>query len=328
MRVAIIGAGLSGLTLARALSTRGIAVDVFEKSRGLGGRLAVKRLPWANLDIGAQYFTARDSRFKTQVEQWLELGVVARWDFTPYKLTDGELKPSADSQSRYVGMPGMNGMAHSLAGGLNTHRDTRIESIRKQKEGWQLLDARQNIIADGYRWVVSSAPAEQSRLILAETALADRIPVNIHLPCRALGIATKGRVNSMIQGVFGGDTVSWLSRLSSKRETPVTDAYDDVWMLHFSNNWSIRHEHMPDDMFASEGLDWLNATLRDHSDTPLSLRHYVSHYWRYAIPASTAETGKIIADADEGVAVIGDWLAGGRVEGAYLSAIELADYYF
>ena len=70
MKIAIVGAGISGVCAANLLAQEGFKVDVFEKSRGLGGRLTTKRLDWAHIDIGAQYFTARDPRFIKQVEAW------------------------------------------------------------------------------------------------------------------------------------------------------------------------------------------------------------------------------------------------------------------
>lgn len=42
MRVAVIGAGVSGLSAARVLHDHGYQVRVFEKSRGLGGRAATR----------------------------------------------------------------------------------------------------------------------------------------------------------------------------------------------------------------------------------------------------------------------------------------------
>ena len=59
---AIVGAGLSGVTCAASLHEQGISVRVFEKSRGIGGRMATRRTPAGlHFDHGAQYFTARDS---------------------------------------------------------------------------------------------------------------------------------------------------------------------------------------------------------------------------------------------------------------------------
>lgn len=42
-RVAVVGAGLAGLIAARAMADVGHTVAVFEKGRGLGGRMASRR---------------------------------------------------------------------------------------------------------------------------------------------------------------------------------------------------------------------------------------------------------------------------------------------
>ena len=52
-RIAIIGAGLAGLSAARALTAAGHTPVVFEKSRGLGGRLATRRTEFGPIDHGA-----------------------------------------------------------------------------------------------------------------------------------------------------------------------------------------------------------------------------------------------------------------------------------
>ena len=72
-RVAVIGAGISGLISARTLHELGLDVTVFEKSPGLGGRTATRRAdPGQSFDHGAQYFTARDPQFIRHVEAWIE----------------------------------------------------------------------------------------------------------------------------------------------------------------------------------------------------------------------------------------------------------------
>ncbi len=58
MRIAVIGAGLSGLACATALQEAGHRVAIFEKSVGVGGRMSTRRvdtvLGGTTFDHGAQ----------------------------------------------------------------------------------------------------------------------------------------------------------------------------------------------------------------------------------------------------------------------------------
>jgi NADPH-dependent 2,4-dienoyl-CoA reductase/sulfur reductase-like enzyme len=77
--MAVVGAGISGLTCARTLADHGLPVTVFEKSRGVGGRMATRRSDnGAVFDHGAQYFTVRDQRFQNCVDSWQHAGLVQR----------------------------------------------------------------------------------------------------------------------------------------------------------------------------------------------------------------------------------------------------------
>lgn len=74
-RVAIVGAGVSGLAAATSLVDRGYPVTVFDKGRGVGGRTAVRRSDEFFFDHGAQYFTVRDKAFRRHVDVWLKKGI-------------------------------------------------------------------------------------------------------------------------------------------------------------------------------------------------------------------------------------------------------------
>ncbi|WP_086931856.1 NAD(P)/FAD-dependent oxidoreductase [Agarilytica rhodophyticola] len=322
MKIAIIGAGLAGMTTAQQLVQENIEVDVFEKSRGLGGRLATKRLEWAHIDTGAQYFTARNEAFQKQVDQWIEDRVVAPWHFSPYKVIDEELRPSSDNIVRYVGCPGMSSIVGALARGINVHLNTLIVSVDKREEKWQLQSQKGERYLD-YDWIITSLPAEQTAsLFTTEHESLLNIPASPHLPCWALALATNGSVDAQIQGIFGDKVVSWASRLSSR--PPMKDLdnlhhdYNDLWMLHFSPSWSLENHKETDTDIVATGLHWLQNLLQ----TSLTLKYEHRHYWRYASVKPEANAG-ICINHDMKIAAIGAWCCGGRVEGAYLSAMEL-----
>ncbi len=91
--IAIIGAGIAGLSAAQALQSAGQTVHLFDKGHGSGGRMASKRSEAGALDLGAQYFTARDRRFVEELQHWVAAGWAAQWKPQLYNYRDGSLTP-------------------------------------------------------------------------------------------------------------------------------------------------------------------------------------------------------------------------------------------
>lgn len=78
-RVAIIGAGIAGLSCAQDLEAHGFAVTIFDKSKGVGGRMSHRYFGDWEADHGAQYFTARDPLFQSEVAQWVQAEAAKPW---------------------------------------------------------------------------------------------------------------------------------------------------------------------------------------------------------------------------------------------------------
>ncbi|MCU4186539.1 FAD-dependent oxidoreductase [Acidiferrimicrobium sp. IK] len=132
--VIVVGAGIAGLTAARRLQDEGLSVIVLDKGRGVGGRLATRRVGGARVDHGAQFFTARSDRFRAQVDRWLEAGVAREW-------CRGFRQPP-DGHPRYVGAAGMTALAKDLAGGVDVRVGTAVGGLTPISAGWAVATRR------------------------------------------------------------------------------------------------------------------------------------------------------------------------------------------
>jgi renalase len=164
--IAIIGTGIAGLSAAQALHAAGQNIELFDKSRGSGGRMASKRSDAGSLDLGAQYFTARDRRFVEVVQQWQARGWVAEWQPSLYNAQDGQLSASPDEQVRWVGSPRMSAITRAMLGALPVRFSCRITEVFRGDHYWSLLDADGNSHGP-YSHVILATPAPQATALLA-----------------------------------------------------------------------------------------------------------------------------------------------------------------
>ena len=164
--IAVIGAGIAGLAAARTLADAGFGIQVYEKSRGSGGRAATRRLDRFQFDHGAQYFTARSQQFRIQVARLLDVGSVAAWTPRIFRLTsDGTREPTADAE-RFVGVPGMSSLGRALAGDLSVTRGSRISTLRRSgRGGWTPVSADGDLL-EPVEAVIISCPAPQAAEVL------------------------------------------------------------------------------------------------------------------------------------------------------------------
>jgi renalase len=262
--VAVIGAGVAGLSCARALVDGGARVRVFDKGRSVGGRLAVRRSGAHVFDLGTQYFTAREPRIEEPLWGWIEEGVVASWDARIVAFDEPGAEPrEVEAIARYVGVPDMNALAHAMARGLEVSSSQRLERI---EHGGGKLHLRGTIGAEGLTLSPAEAGAEaadelgsfdavaicmppaQAAGLLDEVCprLASEAREVVMDPCYALGFApgesdTKLLAAVPFAGAFVGrdgsevrSPLSWIARDSSKPGRPPGER----WVLHASAAWS------------------------------------------------------------------------------------------
>jgi predicted NAD/FAD-dependent oxidoreductase len=310
--VAVIGAGLAGLTCARELAAAGVQVQLFDKSGGPGGRLSTRRSPAGPFDHGCANFAACSSDFVQQVEQWTQAGWLAR-----------------EGDTRHTGVGGMNALPRALAQDLAVQLEAEIAAIEPAGEGrWQLRAHQQvpGLAGQVFDAVVVAVPAEQAVPLLGVApALAEVVrPVRseptwtvmaawpVALPARSERLQP---ASGPLHEARRDDTRPGRARVAG---------VGCRWVLHATPDWSAHNLDAPPDQVQRRLLDAFSETLGVRLARPV---HAVAHRWRYAqVPAPLSEPCGW--DAALRIGACGDtWHASDSAEGverAWLSGRALA----
>jgi renalase len=312
--VLIIGAGLAGLSAANDLHQAGLNVLVVDKGRGLGGRLAGRRIGDATFDHGAQFMTARDSRFKASIAEWIEAGVAEEW----YSSYPGH----PNGHPRYRGVPTMTAVAKYMAANMNVVRTTRVESIAQDSTQdnklWSaVLDNGDTVSAKA---LLISSPVPQTIDLLAsgnipvpadKQARLDRIDYEA---CIAVMAVLDGLTSIPAPGAtaFDDGPIGWISDNMQKGVSKIPAV-----TIHGSGAFSAEHFD-GDKMQAGQIL--INAATPYLGDAKVT--EYQVHGWRYSKPSVVdPEACMLLSESTNlpPLALAGDAFAGPRFEGAVLS---------
>ena len=321
---AIIGAGLSGLTVANILKDY-VDLTIFEKARGVSGRMSTRRMEPFYFDHGAQFFKAITSEFKGFIAPMIKEGVIARWDARFVEIENRKIiqkRQWGEDYPHYVGVPGMSAVAKYLSRSLKLELGTRVKTMDKNKDGrWSLENDQGNALGD-YDWVISTVPAAQA---------SDLLPSSLIFYPKVKEVTMKSCFSLMLgfdhilplefdAALIRDENISWISINSSKPGR--NEEY--CLLVHSTNNWA--DEHIDDDR--ESVMDYLCQHTSEVIGHDVSTaNHRAIHGWRYAnIEKQEGETHFI--ESNERVGVCGDWLIQGRVEAAFTSGFELTNKIF
>ncbi len=310
MRIGVIGAGLAGLTAARALTSEHDVV-VLDKGRSVGGRLATRRIGAARLDHGAQFFTARSDEFRSQVDDWLGRGVARVWCHGFAGREDGH--------PRYVGTTGMNALAKDIASGLDCRTDRLVFALRPGEDGWSIvIDDGTVVEADA---VVLTCPVQQSWSLLVQAELdvpEELFRSEYHRTIGLLVVLDRASAVPEPGGVQfdpadGANAFGFIGDNQAKGVSPLPAV-----TFHATQPWSV--DHWDDD------TDTLRAALLERASPWIGEANVVEAQvkrWRFAGPVEPWPD-PCWTDEEHRLVLAGDMFAGPKVEGAYRSGLAAA----
>lgn len=315
--VAIVGAGMAGMSCAVALKHEIPGITIFERSHGAGGRMSSHMHEDCQFDSGAQYFTVRTPVFERQIEQWREQWLVDEWKGWLVDLHEGEALSRDDGVKRYLGRPYMHSCVEDMASLCDVRYQVQVARIERSRKAWRLFGERDELLGD-FDAVVIAVPAPQAVPLLAASPGLSAAAAAVDMtPCWAVMLAFDESLQLGFDGAFlVAPSLSWAARNSSKPER----GGRETWILHGSPEWSEAHVDL-------DSLEVIGILLKDMEQAcgrqfPMPI-YADAKLWKYALPVNPLSSS-CLYDSELRIGACGDWCNVARVEGAYLSGLSMA----
>lgn len=323
--VIVVGAGISGVACARALSDAGVAVRLLDRGRRVGGRMAVRTLGLAAgrhaVDIGASYFTVDDPGFRAVVQDWHERGLARPWTDTFHLAGTGGLTGTTTGPVRWAAAAGLRSLVEELAQNLDVDTDHDVREVSQDDDGRPTVDGEPAAA------VVLAMPDPQAADLLSPplrvgTDVTDRPDWT---PSICVWAAWSTRWWPELDGVFVQDdpVLAWVADDGRRRGDAAP-----VLVAHTLAAFAAGHLHDPaavvEPVLAELGVVLGRSGRVLTAPTPDVVG---AHRWRLSAPRQPH--GPLFHLGEDGIGRCGDaWGGRPRVEQAWLSGhglgVELA----
>ena len=335
--IAIIGAGMAGITCATELQKLGKNVIILEKSRGVGGRLATRRLFETIADHGTCYLSPKQPQFQALIDGLVNAKIVATWTNTVSILApDGQLWQDPNLYPRYIAPAGMSSIAKYLSTGLDIRLNQKAIGLESVADGWRIAiegDSPSEIFA---RTVISTIPAPQAVDLI--DPVADRLPAEIveqlrsveFYPCISVMVGyTPAQLTDWythypdVKAVTCTDDpqLAWLGVDSSKRDP----AAPPVFVLQSTAEFAKRYS-------APDVRQLATTALLVHAGERFLpwLSHpqwHQTQVWRYAFTKNPLNVPYLHTQHPAPLILTGDWCGGRKVESAMIAGLAVAELF-
>jgi renalase len=318
--VLIVGAGIAGLMAANLLKENGFHVLVVDKGRGVGGRMATRRIGKGRADHGAQFFTVRDPVFGAHVEKWLASNVIHRWSSG---WSDGTAASYAkDGFPRYVGSQGMTAVPKFLAESVTVQLQTRLIKVTAVDNEWQAVAENGTVYKSQALLMTPPVPQTLDVLDYGGVTLSsenrDALERITYAPCIAGLFLIDGGVRLPHPGALqrSDAQIPWIADNQRKGISP------DCTLITLHSNpelswtlWNVGY---------NEKVATLKKGLRPFLKKNSTILEAQAHRWRFSRPTTLHPERTLIADNLPPLAFAGDAFHEPRVEGAALSGLAAA----
>lgn len=299
-RVAVIGAGVAGMSAAQLLKTAAVHVVLFDKGRRPGGRLSSTPTPSGLADHGAQFVRPSAPALITELRR---SPAVRAWR-----------ERHRDGRDALVGVPSNRSLALWWAEGLNVRSSAKVTTL--QREGAQWTIGCEAGSQHGFDACLVTLPAPQAEALLAASSLCpswrSELAEITYAPCWTIVAEPLGEPR-LPHDAAPAPPFRWCAPESAK-----PNRTGSAWVAQADPDWSRDHLEAS----AEDAGRALLYALSDATGAPFELVR--AHRWRFA-EVERALNKPSCFDASLRLGYASDGCLGGRVESAWLSGRDAAE---
>ena len=313
INIGVIGAGMAGITCANYLFSKGFKVTVYEKSRGLGGRMATKRInSELSIDHGVQYINVNTPAFKKYLDQCISNGYAEHW------APSGMDAQYLNQNKIFVGVPGMSSLLKMNSKELNIKFSLKVENIKKIKEKW-IVSFEDSELREQFDLLVFAIPPIQvNQIIQGEDVLLKELSTVEIDPCWSLILITRNKLNCNDYNKFYSNNIASIVYNSSK---PKRNKLSNSYIIHSSPDWTNKNLLLERNEIELKIINILENQLNQK----IEIEYIKAHRWLYA--QTKVPLGKsFLKNKDSTLYIGGDWCLGANVQAAFNSGLEIAEF--
>lgn len=328
----VVGAGMAGLVCAQRLHHAGYRIEVLEKSRGLGGRMATRRIEGVPLDHGARFLQPQSKLLTTLTQHLTAQTILMPWQPHSFRLDRaGQLSPYPLTTPCYVASAGISSIGKTLSQGLTIHGQQRAIAIAPTADHWQITtvqadngESRHHIA----KALILAIPAPQIsplleplRSLTAIEGMATAIAAMQYAPCITVmaqyaspATPTESPLPCeptepwMVEG-HPDTPFFWVGLDSGKRQAPNLNV-----VIHSSAAFAAQWLDAPNLQAAGEAL--LNAAGRTIAPWLAHPAHWQVHRWRYALVEKPCAQPFLSIREPLSLVACGDWGGDRQIDSA------------
>ena len=307
-KIAIIGTGLSAIFSAIHLrKNTDLEINLFDKARGLGGRLATRRAEGGKFDHGAQYFSIERINNLPEIQMLINEGVIN----------------NIEDKDIYFSPDGMTNIAKKLLTDFNIFKEHKLVSIDKENENYKLFFENGSTFNSDY--IIMSCPMPQSLEILNKSKidydnnLIKDLEDLSYFPCIVVMIKSENKLSNLEKHI-GTDVdskdISWIGDNYGKKVSSIENYYTIQCSPEFSYE-NFENEY-----------DETNKKLKHEMEKIFGSNYQIlsNHKWRYSIPKNFYQgDNSLVINQKDFLGLCGDIFTNGRFDGAITSGLSIAD---